>query len=319
MAALDEAIRIGREGKLPVEIFHLKVAGKDRWGQMPLVVKKIEAARQSGIDIAADMYPYLAGATALSSALPPWVAEGGPAKEIERLHDPKMRARIKLEMAVSHADWENLYLAAGGAGGVMISSVFSPELKKYEGKTVAEMAASEHKLPIDALMDFVIKDNLQTGALYFIASEPDLRTGLSQSWTSIGLDANEESLDGPLFNPHDHPRTWGSMPRFLGHYSRDLKMMPMEQAVRKITSLPAEREHLTERGMLKPGYFADITIFDPEKIIDHATYAKPGQLSEGVAFVLVNGQVAFEQGKITGVKAGVALRGPGWKQSGSEN
>jgi N-acyl-D-aspartate/D-glutamate deacylase len=181
------------------------------------------------------------------------------------------------------------------------------------------MAASEHKLPIDALMDFVIKDNLQTGALYFIASEPDLRTGLSQSWTSIGLDANEESLDGPLFNPHDHPRTWGSMPRFLGHYSRDLKMMPMEQAVRKITSLPAEREHLTERGMLKPGYFADITIFDPEKIIDHATYAKPGQLSEGVAFVLVNGQVAFEQGKITGVKAGVALRGPGWKQSGSEN
>ncbi len=318
MAALDEAIRIGREARLPVEIFHLKVAGKDRWGQMPLVVKKIEAARQSGIDIAADMYPYLAGATALSSALPPWVAAGGPAKEIERLHDPKMRARIKLEMAVSHADWENLYLASGGAGGVMIASVFSPELKKYEGKTVAEMAASEHKTPIDALMDFVIEDNLQTGALYFIASEPDLRTGLSQSWTSIGLDANEESLDGPLFNPHDHPRTWGAMPRFLGHYSRDLKMMPMEQAVRKITTLPAEREHLTERGMLRAGYFADITIFDPEKIIDHATYTKPGQLSDGVAFVLVNGQVAFEAGKITGVTAGVPLRGPGWK-AGSSN
>lgn len=313
MAALDEAIRIGREAKLPVEIFHLKVAGKDRWGQMPLVVKKIEAARQSGVDIAADMYPYLAGATALSSALPPWVAAGGPAKEIERLHDPKMRARIRLEMAMSHTDWENLYLAAGGAGGVMIASVFSPELKKYEGKTVAEMAAGEHKPPIDALMDFVIKDNLQTGALYFIASEPDLQTGLKQSWTSIGLDANEESLDGPLFNPHDHPRTWGAMPRFLGHYSRDLKMMPMEQAVRKITSLPAEREHLLERGMLKPGYFADITIFDPAKIIDHATYTKPGQLSDGVEFVLVNGQVAFEQGKITGVKAGVALRGRGWK------
>jgi N-acyl-D-amino-acid deacylase len=196
----------------------------------------------------------------------------------------------------------------------MIASVFNPDLKKYEGKTVAEMAASEHKLPIDALMDFVIKDNLQTGALYFIASEPDLRTGLSQSWTSIGLDANEESLDGPLFNPHDHPRTWGSMPRFLGHYSRDLKMMPMEQAVRKITSLPAAREHIAERGMLKAGYFADITIFDPDKIIDHATYTKPGQLSDGVAFVLVNGQVAFESGKITGVKAGVPLRGPGWKQ-----
>jgi N-acyl-D-amino-acid deacylase len=314
MAALDEAIRIGREAKLPVEIFHLKVAGKDRWGQMPLVVKKIEAARQAGVDIAADMYPYLAGATALSSALPPWAAAGGPAIEIERLHDPKIRARIKLEMAVSHTDWENIYLASGGAGGVMIASVFDPELKKYEGKTVAEMAASEHKTPVDALMDFVIKDNLQTGALYFFASEPDLQTGLKQSWTSIGLDANEESLDGPLFNPHDHPRTWGAMPRFLGHYSRDLKMMPMEQAVRKITSLPAEREHLTERGMLKAGYFADIAIFDPDKIIDHATYTKPGQLSDGVAFVLVNGQVAFESGKITGVKAGVPLRGPGWKQ-----
>jgi N-acyl-D-amino-acid deacylase len=318
MVALDEAIRIGREGKLPVEIFHLKVAGKDRWGQMPLVIKKIEAARQMGVDIAADMYPYLAGATALSSALPPWVAAGGPAKEIERLHDPKIRTRIKAEMAVSHADWENIYLASGGAGGVMIASVFDPELKKYEGKTVAEMAASEHRTAVDALMDFVIKDNLQTGALYFFASEPDLQTGLKQSWTSIGLDANEESLDGPLFNPHDHPRTWGAMPRFLGHYSRDLKMMPMEQAVRKITSLPAEREHLTERGMLKAGYFADITIFDPDKIIDHATYTKPGQLSDGVAFVLVNGQVAFESGKITGVKAGVALRGPGWK-SGAAN
>ena len=188
MAALDEAIRIGREGKLPVEIFHLKVAGKDRWGQMPLVVKKIEAARQSGVDIAADMYPYLAGATALSSALPPWVADGGPGKIAARLHDPKMRTRIKLEMAMSHADWENLYLAAGGAGGVMIASVVSPKLKKFEGKTVAEMATSMHKLPIDALMDFVIEDNLQTGALYFIASEPDLRTasrnrGRALVWT----------------------------------------------------------------------------------------------------------------------------------------
>jgi N-acyl-D-amino-acid deacylase len=167
-------------------------------------------------------------------------------------------------------------------------------------------------------MDFVIADNLQTGALYFIASEPDLKTGLSQQWTSIGLDAGEESLDGPLYGPHDHPRTWGSMPKFLGHYSRDLKMMPMEQAVRKITSLPAEREHLVDRGMLRTGFFADITIFDPAKIIDHATYTRPGQPSEGVAFVLVNGQVEFEKGRLTGVKAGVALRGPGWKGATDE-
>jgi dihydroorotase/N-acyl-D-amino-acid deacylase len=315
MSALAEAIRIGREGGLPVEIFHLKVAGKDRWGQMPTVVRTIEEARNSGVDIAADMYPYLAGATALSSALPPWVADGGPAKELERLADPAVRRRIRTEMAITHKDWENLYLASGGAGGVMIASVFNPELKKFEGKTVAEMAAAQHKPPVDALMDFVMRDNSQTGALYFIASEPDLQTGLKQPWTSIGLDANEESLDGPLFNPHDHPRTWGSMPRFLGHYSRDLHMMPLEQAVRKITSLPAERVHLTDRGVLKPGYFADVTIFDPAKIIDHATYTKPGQLSEGVAYVLVNGQVEYEQGKPTGTKAGVPLRGPGWKEA----
>jgi N-acyl-D-amino-acid deacylase len=313
MSAMDEAIRIGREGHLPVEIFHLKVAGKDRWGQMPLVVKKIEDARKSGVEVAADMYPYLAGATALSSALPPWVAVGGPVKMLERLKEPAVRSRIRVEMAVSHTDWENLYLASGGAGGVMIATVINPDLKKFEGKTVAEMAATMKKPPIDALMDFVIADNLQTGALYFIASELDLKTGLSQQWTSIGLDAGEESLDGPLYGPHDHPRTWGSMPKFLGHYSRDLKMMPMEQAVRKITSLPAEREHLVDRGMLRTGFFADITIFDPAKIIDHATYTKPGQLSEGVALVLVNGQVEFEKGRLTGVKAGVALRGPGWK------
>jgi N-acyl-D-amino-acid deacylase len=313
MAAIDEAIRIGREGGLPVEIFHLKVAGKDRWGQMSLVVKKIEDARKSGVEIAADMYPYLAGATALASALPPWAADGGPAKLLERLHDPAVRRRIRVEMAVSHKDWENLYLASGGPAGVMIASVFNSALKKFEGKTVAEMAAARHKPPIDALMDFVIEDNGQTGALYFIASEPDLQTGLKQLWTSIGLDAGEESLDGLLYGPHDHPRTWGSMPRFLGHYSRDLHLVPLEQAVRKITSLPAERVHLTDRGFLRPGYFADITIFDPAKIIDHATYTQPGKLSEGVAYVVVNGQVAFEQGKATGVKAGVPLHGPGWK------
>ncbi|HET9401803.1 MAG TPA: D-alanyl-D-alanine carboxypeptidase/D-alanyl-D-alanine-endopeptidase [Candidatus Acidoferrales bacterium] len=313
MAAIDEAIKIGRDAGLPVEIFHLKIAGQDRWHQMPSVVRKIEAARAAGVDIAADMYPYLAGATALASALPPWVADGGREKELARLHDPAARRRIKTEMAVSHADWENLYLASGGPGGVMIASVFNESLKKYEGKTVAEMAAAMHKSPVDGLMDFVIADNLQTGALYFIASEPDLQYGLKQTWTSIGLDAGEESLDGPLFGPHDHPRTWGSMPRFLGHYSRDLKLVPLEEAVRKITSLPAQRVHLQERGLLKPGFFADVTIFDPAKIIDRSTYEKPAQLASGVEYVFVNGKLAYTKGKLTGVKAGVALRGPGWQ------
>ncbi len=317
MAAIDEAIRIGREAGIPVEIFHLKIAGKDRWGQMPTVVRKIEAARAGGIDVAADMYPYLAGGTALASALPPWVADGGAAKMLDRLNDPKLRAKIRLEMAVPHMDWENLYYAAGGPAGVMIASVNEPALKKFEGKTVAEMAAAMHKPPLEALMDFCVADHLQTGALYFIASEPDLRTGLKQSWTSIGLDAGEESLDGPLFGPHDHPRTWGSMPRFLGHYSRDLNLVPLPQAIRKITSLPAQREHLIDRGLLKPGYFADVTIFDPATIIDHATYEKPAQLSTGVAYVFVNGQLEFDHGKLTGAKAGRALRGPGYAPAAS--
>jgi N-acyl-D-amino-acid deacylase len=313
MNAIDEAIRIGREAKLPVEIFHLKVSGKARWGNMTLVVKKIQAARDSGVDVAADMYPYLAGATALASALPPWVADGGMARLLARLHDPAARRKIKLEMAGDHPGWENLYFDAGGAGGVMIASVANSALKKYEGKTVAEMAALEHKEPLDALMDFVIADKGQTGALYFIASENDLQTGLKQPWTSIGLDYNEMSLDGPIFEPHGHPRGFGSMPRFLGHYSRDLKLVPLEQAIRKITSLPAQREHLMNRGLLKPGFFADITIFDPAKIIDEATYVKPAQLSQGVQYVFVNGKLEFEKGQLTGAKAGRALRGPGWQ------
>lgn len=269
-AALDEAIRIGREAHLPVEIFHLKVSGKSRWGSMPRVVRKIQQAREAGLDIRVDMYPYLAGATALASALPPWVADGGPDKLLERLRDPALRRRIKAEMAADHPDWENLYYDSGGAAGVMISGVVNPALKKYDGKTVADVARAERKSPLDALFDFVLADNAQTGALYFIASEQDLQYSLKQPWTSIGLDANELSLDGPLFEAHTHPRAFGSMPRFLGHYVRDLHLLPLEQAIRKITSMPAQREHLRDRGLLESGYFADITIFDPATILDKA-------------------------------------------------
>lgn len=319
MEAIDEAIRIGRDAHLPVEIFHMKVSGKTRWGSMPKVVAKIEAARESGVDVAADMYPYLAGATALASCLPPWVADGGTPKLLERLRDPAVRQRIKAEMAADHPSWENLYFDSGGAPGVMISGVVSPELKKYDGKTVAEMAASEKKDPLDALFDFVLADKAQTGALYFIANEDDLQYGLKQRWTSIGLDANETSLDGPIFEAHNHPRAWGSMPRFLGHYVRDLHLLPLPEAIRKITSLPAEREHLAERGLLKPGFYADITIFDPATIIDKATYAAPNQISEGVHYVFVNGQLEYENGDLTGAMAGRALRGPGWRQEHAEN
>lgn len=319
MEAIDEAIRIGRDAHLPVEIFHMKVSGKTRWGSMPKVVAKIEAARKSGVDVAADMYPYLAGATALASCLPPWVANGGTARLLERLRDPAVRQRIKTEMAADHPNWENLYFDSGGAPGVMISGVVNPELKKYDGKTVAEMAASEKKNPLDALFDFILADKAQTGALYFIANEQDLQYGLKQRWTSIGLDANETSLDGPLFEAHNHPRAWGSMPRFLGHYVRDLHLLPLPEAIRKITSLPAEREHLAKRGLLKPGFYADITIFDPATIIDKATYAAPNQISEGVHYVFVNGQLEYENGALTGTMAGRALRGPGWHPEHAEN
>ena len=312
MEALDEAIRIGRESGLPVEVFHMKVSGKPRWGSMVKVVAKIQAARDAGLDIRADQYPYIAGGTALASSLPPWVADGGLAKLLERIKDPKTRARIKTEMAVDHKDWENLFFDCGGGAGVLLSGVNNPELKKFNGKTVAEVAKAQGKSELDALMDFVIADNGQTGALYFMASEQDLITGLKQPWTSIGLDAGVASLDGPLYEEHNHPRAFGSMPRFLGKYVRDQKLMPLEQAIRKITSMPAQREHLTDRGLLKIGYFADITVFDAGKIIDRATYTDSNKLSEGVEYVLVNGKLAYDQGKLTGANSGRALRGPGY-------
>ena len=313
MAAIDEALEIGREAHIPVEIFHLKVAGKNRWGSMPQVIAKLQAARDSGIDVTADMYPYLAGATALASALPPWVADGGMDKLLERLRNPAIRKRIKKEMAEEHPDWENLYLASGGPSGVMVASVVEQGLKPLTGKTVAQIAQQQKKDPLDSLFDLVLADRGRSVALYFIASEDDLQYGLKQPWTSIGLDFNEMPLDGPLFEPHSHPRGFGSMPRFLGHYSRDLHLLPLEQAIRKITSLPAQREHLRDRGLLKEGFFADITIFDPATIIDKATYTDPAQLSVGVKYVLVNGQLEFSEGTMTGVNAGRALKGAGAK------
>jgi len=312
MAAVDEAIRIGRQAGLPVEIFHLKVSGKPRWGSMVKIVEKIQAARDSGLDIRANQYPYVAGGTALASSLPPWLADGGVSKLLERLRDANVRSRIKSEMATDHADWENLFHDCGGGAGILIAGVVNPELKKYNGKTVAEMARMENKDELDALFDFVLSDNAQTGALYFMASEDDLTYGLKQPWTSIGLDASESPLDGPLYEPQSHPRAFGSMPRFLGRYVREQKLMPLTEAIRKITSMPAQRQRLVGRGQIQVGYFADITIFDADTITDQATYTESTKLSQGIEKVLVNGQVEFEHGALTGVNAGRALRGPGW-------
>ncbi|MGH9396315.1 MAG: D-alanyl-D-alanine carboxypeptidase/D-alanyl-D-alanine endopeptidase [Terriglobia bacterium] len=310
--ALEEAFRIGREADIPVEIFHLKVSGKSRWGSMPKIAAMIDAARASGLDVRADMYPYTAGNTSLASCLPPWVANGGPAKLLARLRDPAIRTRIKAEMARDHQDWENLYFDSGGASGVLISSVMNPKLQKFDGKTLAQIAQMEGKLALDAMFDLILADNAQTEALYFMAGEKDLEYGLKQPWTSIGLDAQETSLDGPLYEPHDHPRAWGSMPRFLGYYAGQKHLLTLGQAVRKITSLPAQREHLAGRGLLEPGFHADITIFNPAIIKDTATYLHPASLSTGVDYVFVNGQLEYDHGHLTGVNAGQPLRGPGW-------
>jgi N-acyl-D-amino-acid deacylase len=234
-------------------------------------------------------------------------------KLLDRLKDPAVRTRIKEEMASEHPNWENLYLGSGGASGILLSGIQNADFAQYNGKTLAQLADAQKKDPLDALMDLVIADKAQTGAIYFIASEDDLRYGLKQAWTSIGLDASEASLDGPLYDPHDHPRAFGSMPRFLGHYVREEHLLPLEQAIRKITSLPAQRERLRDRGLLKEGFVADITIFDPATIIDRATYENPVQVSEGVKYVFVNGQLEFETGKLTGVQAGRVLRGSGWQ------
>jgi dihydroorotase/N-acyl-D-amino-acid deacylase len=312
MAALDEAIRIGREAGLPVEIFHLKVSGKSRWGSMTKVVEKIQNAREQGLDIRADQYPYVAGATALASALPPAFANGGMENLLERLKVPQIREQIKKEMSSEQTSWENLYRDCGGGAGIMISGVVNPELKKYDGKTVADMAKAQGKPELDALFDFILADKAQTGAEYFMASEDDLKYGLKQPWTSIGLDASEMSLDGPLYEPHTHPRALGSMPRFLGHYVREEKLVPLPEAIRRITSMPAQREHLTGRGQIQLGYFADITVFDPGTILDEATYNEPTKLSKGVEYVLVNGQIEYDHGTLTGAHAGRTLRGPGW-------
>jgi N-acyl-D-amino-acid deacylase len=317
--AINEALRIGKEANLPVEIFHLKVSGKSRWGSMPKIVGMIQAARDAGQDVTADMYPYIAGFTDLVASLPPWVAEGGPEQLLKRIQDPTIRAKIKGEMMSDNPDWENLFFLSGGGKGIMISGVVNPDLKKFDGKTIDQIALAEKKTPLETLFDIIVADKARTFALFFTANENDMQYGLKQPWTSLCLDAGELSLDGPLYEAHTHPRAFGAMPRFLGHYVRDLQLLPLEQGIRKMSSLPAQRLNLRDRGLLKAGYFADVTVFDPNTIEDTATYQEPAQLSKGIKYVFVNGQLEFQDGMLTGVTAGRALRGPGWKSDTVKN
>jgi N-acyl-D-amino-acid deacylase len=315
MAALDEAIRIGTEANIPVEIFHLKMAGKPNWGKMREVIAKIESARARGLDITADQYPYVAGATSLGASVPPWAHEGGTAKFVERLKDPATREKLKQEMRAPSSSWENFYLGAGGGEGILISSVLNRELAKYEGKRLNDAAKLMGKNDeIDALFDLLIADNAQTGMVVFLMNEDDVKLALKQPWVSIGVDHGAVSLTGPLAEGKAHPRGYGSFPRILGRYVRDERLLSLEEAIRKMTSLAANRVHLADRGLLKPGYFADIVVFDPQQVRDVATFDDPNRLSTGMRFVLVNGGIVVFAGKQTNALPGRPLRGPGYKK-----
>ena len=315
MPAIDEAIRIGREANIPVEIFHLKMAGKANWGKMRDVIAKIEAARSSGLDITADQYPYVAGATSLGASVPPWAHEGGTAKFVERLKDPPTRQKLKQEMRSPSDKWENFYLGAGGGEGVLVNTVLNRDLAKYEGKRINEIAKMMGKSDeLDALFDLLIADNAQTGMIIFLMNEDDVKLALRQPWVSVGIDHGEVALTGPLAEGKAHPRGYGSFPRILGRYVRDEHVLTLEEAIRKMTSLAANRVHLSDRGILKPGFFADVVVFDPERIHDVATFEDPNRLSIGMNYVLVNGEPVVFDAKQTTALPGRPLRGPGYKK-----
>ena len=312
MEALNEAFRIGREANVPVEIFHLKVSGKENWGKMPEVVAAIDQARAGGVDVTADQYPYIASATSLGAIIPPKFHEGGTDAFVKRLQDPAVRAEIRTELNGTGSGFENMWRGVGGADGVMVVSVLNPALRKYEGKTVAQIAKMDNKDPLDAAIDLVIADRDNVGAVYFSMSEADVKLAMRQPWVSVGTDYGEVSPTGPLGESKSHPRAYGSFARILGKYVREEHNLRLEDAIRKFSSLPAQREKLDHRGLLRPDYFADITIFDAAKVRDVATFEDPNRTSVGFEYVFVNGVLALQHDKVTGQMGGRPLRGPGY-------
>jgi dihydroorotase/N-acyl-D-amino-acid deacylase len=310
--SLDEIFRIAREAQIPAQIYHLKTAHKENWGRMPAVLKRIEEARAQGLDVSADQYPYIAGANGLDANLPLWVRDGGRDKLVERLKDPAVRARIKAELAKDDPSWENQYQGAGGASGVLIASVVNPTLKPYEGKTIQQIASAENKDPIDVIMDLVIADRANTGNIIFMMNEEDMRTALKHPLVCLGTDSGAMAEDGILSQEKSHPRAWGSAARILGKYVRDERLLSLEEAVRKLTSLPASRMGLADRGIVRPGMAADLVAFDPGTIRDRATFEDPLHYSEGIPYVAVNGQLVVDQGRITAARPGRPLYGPGF-------
>jgi N-acyl-D-amino-acid deacylase len=310
--ALHEVEQIAKEANIPAEIFHLKVAGKQNWGKMPEVLAEIEKARREGLDITADQYPYLASATSLGALIPAKYHEGGADAFTKRLQDPNVRQEIRALLNSNERGFDNMWLGTGGGKGILVISVLKPELKKYEGYTIEQIAAMQNKDQLDAIMDLVIADHDDVGAVYFEMNEDDLRLAMKQPWVSVGTDYGEQAEDGPLSESKSHPRAWGSFARILGTYVRDQHVLTLEDAVRKFSALPAQREKLDHRGLLQPDYFADITIFDPATVHDVATFEDPNHPSVGFKYVFVNGVLSVEDDKLTGQTGGRPLRGPGW-------
>jgi dihydroorotase/N-acyl-D-amino-acid deacylase len=307
-ASLDEVFRVAREAKIPAQVYHLKTAGRKNWGRMPAVLARLERARAEGLDVSADQYPWTASSNNLDASLPLWSREGGREKLLARLRDPAMRARVRTDFLAENPDWND-----GGAARIMIVTVLNPELKKYEGKTLDEIARAEGRDPIDVMIDTIIADRSNTGKIAFSMNEDDVRAALRHPLVSMGTDSGASAEDGIFSKEKSHPRGWASAPRILGRYVRDEKLLPLEEAIRKMTSLPASRMGLIDRGMVRAGMAADLVAFDPETVHERSTFADPLHYSEGIPYVAVNGQLVVDAGKITDARPGRALKGPGYK------
>lgn len=315
MAALEETARIAREAHTGVEIFHLKTAGKANWGKMPEVIAFIDKARADGLDISADTYAYTAWENGLSAYVPPWAHNGGGAKLIARLQDPAMRERIRKDMETPTKEWDNEWQEVAGPQGILIATVDNPDLMNLQGKTIAEVTKMWHEDAINAIFDLLIKDNARTYVVTFGMSEPDVELALKQPWVSFDNDAPGTSPTGILGKEHDHPRAYGTFPQAIRKYVREEHLLTLPDAIRKFSALPAQREHLADRGVLKMGMWADMVVFDPAKVRDLATYENPNQLSVGMDYVLVNGTPVIADGKMTDALPGKVIYGPGYARA----
>jgi N-acyl-D-amino-acid deacylase len=312
LEATDELIKISRDSGAPAQIYHFKQAGQANWPKIGPMIAKVNAARAAGLKISANMYTYTAGATGLDAAMPTWVQSGGLEAWIARMKDPKVRARVIHEMKTPSNDWENLLLLSGGPQNVLLVSFKNPKLKYLTGKTLAEVAKMRGRSPEETAIELVTEDDSRVGTIYFIMSDANVKREVGLPWMSFGSDEGAPAPEGVFLKSRSHPRAYGNVARLLGHYVRDEHAATLQDAIRRLSSLPASNLKIRQRGSLKPGYYADVVVFDPATIEDHATYAKPDQLATGVDDVFINGTQVMRDGKHTGAKPGRFVRGPGW-------